>query len=211
MRGFTLIELAVIILITTILASISLRFTAFSADTLYLKNLIYKLGSSINLIKDFVSSKREISGLRTCGYGILFSNNNYFAYAFATYPNLDCDLIASNSPTSYIPTSPTFYLHTNGEIRTDPIPSLQIKDNFKSALSLKISLNNYCPDNLLDYYNQIALIYYNPYGDILLLGKNGGNWTSLLNSNWRDIYFCFQYKNENRFLRINRSGQMLIL
>ncbi len=211
MKGFTLIEVALILLITAILSGIALRFTSFSEDTLYLKNFVYKLGSNINLIKDFSLSRREISGLKACGYGILFSNNNYLAYVLATSSPLDCDLIASTMPTAYSPSSPIFYLHTNGEIRTNPIPPLQIKDNFKTALSLRISLTNNCPDNLLNFYSQIALVYYNPYGDLLLLGQSGSNWVNLLPSGWQNIYFCLQYKNESRFLRVNRSGQMLIL
>jgi prepilin-type N-terminal cleavage/methylation domain-containing protein len=45
MQAFTLIEIALVILITAILAGISLRFAAFSEETLYLKNFVYRLGS----------------------------------------------------------------------------------------------------------------------------------------------------------------------
>ncbi|GIW67346.1 MAG: hypothetical protein KatS3mg096_214 [Candidatus Parcubacteria bacterium] len=211
MKGFTLIEIALVVLITTLLTGFAFKFTSFSEDTLYLKNFIYKLGSNVNLIKDFSLSRREIYGSKVCGYGILFSNNNYLAYVFATSSHVSCDLIASTTPIVYAPSSPFLYLHTNGEIRTDPISPLQIKDNFKTALSLRISLSNNCPDNLLNFYSQIALVYYNPYGDLLLLGQSAGNWVNLLPPNWQNIYFCLQYKNENRYLRLNRSGQMLIL
>ena len=211
MKGFTLIETALIIFIAAILTGISLKFTTFSEDTLYLKNFLYKLGSNINLIKDFSLSKREISGLKACGYGILFSDRNYLGYAFATSSFLDCDLIASAMPTAYAPSSPMIYIHTNGDVREDPIPPLQIKDKFKTDLNLKISLNNNCPDNLINFYQSVALIYYNPYGDVLLLGQNGNSWINILPTDWQNIYFCLQYKNESRFLRINRSGQMLIL
>jgi hypothetical protein len=209
MKAFTLIEIALVILITAILAGISLRFTVFSPETLYLKNFIYKLGSNINLLKDFSLSRKEVDANKVCGYGISFSNR-YFGYVFATSSVLDCDTIASSSPTSFAPSEPIFYLHTNGDIRQDPIEPLQIKDEFKPGLSMRISLSSpTCSDNLFSFYPEIALVYYNPYGDLLLLGKSG-NWTNLLPSDWQNIFFCFQYKNENRYLKINRSGQILI-
>jgi prepilin-type N-terminal cleavage/methylation domain-containing protein len=209
MKAFTLIEIAVVILITAILAGISLRFTVFSPETLYLKNFIYKLGSNINLLKDFSLSRREVDSNKICGYGIDFSNR-YFGYAFATSSILDCDTLASSSPEIFNPSGSIFYLHTNGDIRTSTIETLQIKDDFKPELSMKISLSSpTCADNLFSSYPEIALVYYNPYGDLLLLGKNS-DWTNLLPSNWQNIFFCFQYNNENRYLKINRSGQIII-
>jgi hypothetical protein len=103
------------------------------------------------------------------------------------------------------------YLHTNGDIRQNPIEPLQIKDNFKPGFLMRISSSSpTCSDNLFSSYSEIALVYYNPYGDLLLLGRSG-NWTNLLPSNWQNIFFCLKYKNENRYLKINRSGQMLIV
>jgi len=210
MKAFTLIEIALVVLITAILAGISLRFTVFSPETLYLKNFVYKLGSNINLLRDFSLSRKEIDSNKACGYGISFSQNNYFGYVFATSSVLDCDSLASSSPIIFAPAPPIFYLHTNGDIRQDPIEPLQIKDIFKPGLSMRISLSSQnCSDDFFNSYPEIALIYYNPYGDLLLLGKRS-IWTSLLPSNWQNIYFCFRYKNEDRFLKINRSGQIFI-
>jgi hypothetical protein len=217
MKAFTLVEIALVILITAILAGISLRFTAFSEETLYLKNFIYKLGSNINLLKDFALSRREVNGNKVCGYGINFSTSSYFGYVFATSSVLACDTLASSSPTSFVPSPPIFYLHTNGDIRQNPIEPLQIKEDFKPGLSIKISTSSSnCSNNLFssysDYsdYSEIALVYYNPYGDLLFLGKRSDTWYNLLPPNWQNIYFCFRYKGENRYLKINRSGQILI-
>jgi hypothetical protein len=215
MKAFTLVEIALVILITAILAGISLRFTAFSEETLYLKNFIYKLGSNINLLKDFALSRREVNGNKVCGYGINFSTSSYFGYVFATSSVLACDTLASSSPTSFVPSPPIFYLHTNGDIRQNPIEPLQIKEDFKPGLSIKISTSfsvsfSDCSNNLFDYYREIALVYYNPYGDLLFLGKRSDTWYNLLPPNWQNIYFCFRYKGENRYLKINRSGQILI-
>ena len=209
MKAFTLIEIALVILITTILSGISLKFTAFSPETLYLKNFVYKLGSNINLLKDFSLSRKEIDSSKVCGYGINFSNR-YFGYVFATSSFLDCDTLASSSPTIFGPSEPIFYLHTNGDIKQNPIEALQIKDDFKPGFSMRISLSSpICSDNLFNSYSEIALVYYNPYGDLLLLGKSG-NWVNLLPSDWQNIFFCFRYKNEYRYLKINRPGQVLI-
>jgi len=212
MKCFTLVETALVMLITAILTGIVLKFTVFTGDTLYLKNFVYKLGSNINLLKDFALSRREISpGNKACGYGILFSHNDYFGYAFATTSPLECDNIASTTPTSYAPSTPIYYLHTNSDIRIEPLEQLLIKDHFKQGLSLRISLSSPdCSDDLFSKYSEIALVYYNPYGDILLLGKSG-NWSNLLPQNWQNIYFCLQYKTEKRYLNINRSGQVLII
>ncbi len=209
MRGFTLVEIALIILITALLASISLKFTVFSGDVLYLKNFVYKLGSNINLLKDFALGRRFIDSAKVCGYGILFAPTNYLGYVFATSSFLDCDLIASTSPQSYAPSLPMYYLHTNGEIRQNPIEPLQIKDTFSGDFMISTS-SNICIDDLFISYPQITLVYYNPYGDVLLLGENNGSFTNLLPASWDNIYFCFKYKNELRYLRINRSGQILI-
>jgi len=212
MKAFTLLEVALVILITAILAGISLEFTVFSPETLYLKNFVYKLGSNINLLKDFSLSRREVDSNKVCSYGISFSTSTstYFGYISATSSVLDCDTLASSSPASFAPSESIFYLHTNGDIRQDPIEPLQIKDNFKPALSMRISLSSpTCSDNLFNSYPEIALVYYNPYGDLLLLGKSS-NWDNLLSPDWQNIFFCFGYKNENRYLKINRSGQILI-
>ena len=209
MKAFTLIEIALVILITAVLAGISLRFTVFSPETLYLKNFVYKLGSNINLLKDFSLSRKEVDANKVCGYGISFSNR-YFGYVFATSSVLDCDTLASSSPTIFGLSEPIFYLHTNGDIKQNPIEALQIKDDFKPGFSMRISLSSpICSDNLFNSYSEIALVYYNPYGDLLLLGKSG-NWVNLLPSDWQNIFFCFRYKNEYRYLKINRSGQVLI-
>jgi prepilin-type N-terminal cleavage/methylation domain-containing protein len=214
--GFTLIEVALVIFITVILMSISLRFTVFTGDTLYLKNFVYKLGSNMNLLKDFsLSRKSIINNLSetTCGNGILFSNSGYYSYAFVTSSSKQCDVIASTTPEAFVPFSPVYYLHTNGDILQSPIEQLQIKDDFKPGLKLKISTSSSnCSDNLFpeDSISEIALVYYNPYGELLLLGNSGGSWTNLLSPDWRNIYFCLSYKNEERYLIINRAGQLLI-
>jgi hypothetical protein len=211
MKAFTLIEVALVIFITAILTTISLQFTALSPETLYLKNFIYKLGSNINLIKDFSLSRREINSDKICGYGLYFKNNGYIGYAFATSSFLNCEELVKSNPLSYAPNSNSLiYIHTNGDVRRDPIETLQIKDNFQDPLRIKVSLNSpFCDDNLFDNYQELALIYYNPYGDILFLGYNN-NWQNLLNNNWQEIYFCFDYKNEKKYFKINRSGQIKI-
>ncbi len=201
MKAFTLIEIAIIILIVAILTGISLRFTAFSPDILYLKNFVYKLGSNVNLLKDFSLGRRLIDpSLKVCGYGIIFfpttTGYEYFGYVSATSSVLDCDFIALNDPLSYAPSSPFYYLHTNGEIRQDPIEVLQIKDKFLKGLGgeFRLSLSSpTCSDNLFLSYSRIALVYYNPYGDLLLLGRNS-SWENLLPLNWNNIYFCLKYK-----------------
>jgi hypothetical protein len=67
-----------------------------------------------------------------------------------------------------------------------------------------------CSDNLFNVYPEIALVYYNPYADLLLLGKNNSNWVNLLSSNWQNIFVCLQYKNDSRYLKIIRSGQLIV-
>jgi hypothetical protein len=211
MKAFTLIEVALVIFITAILTTISLQFTALSPESLYLKNFIYKLGSNINLIKDFSLSRREINSDKICGYGLYFKNNGYIGYAFATSSFLNCEELVKSNPLSYAPNpNSLIYIHTNGDVRRDPIETLQIKDNFQTPLRIKVSLNSsFCDNNLFDNYQELALIYYNPYGDILFLGYNN-NWQNLLNNNWQEIYFCFDYKNEKKYFKINRSGQIKI-
>jgi prepilin-type N-terminal cleavage/methylation domain-containing protein len=211
MKGFTLIEMAIVIFIITILMGISLRFTVFSPENLYLKNFVYKLGSNIYFIRDLSLARREIGSNKACGYGLAFSNNNYFGYVFTTSSIVECDDLASYSPVIFAPSPPLLYIHTNGDIRSQPIEPLQIKENFRSGLSIRISLSSpVCSDNLFNVYPEIALVYYNPYADLLLLGKNNSNWVNLLSSNWQNIFICLQYKNDSRYLKIIRSGQLIV-
>lgn len=218
MKGFTLIEIALILLIIGVLTSISLRFTIFSGDTLYLKEFVYRFSSNINLLKDFSLGRRIVSlagqSAKICGYGILMTSNDYLGYAYATSSPLDCDFIASTTPQAFAPQAPLWYLHTNGEVRQNPIEPLQIKDRFLKRTGtsdyFRISLTSpTCSDDLFSFYPQIALIYYNPYADLLLLG--GGSWDNLLPSDWNNIYLCLSYKNETRFLKVNRAGQVLVI
>ncbi len=214
MKGFTLVEIGLVILITAILAGISLRFTVFSPETLYLKNFVYKLGSNINLLRDFSLGRKLIDSNKVCGYGLLFkptsSGYEYFGYVYATSViGIECEFIALSSPTAFAPSSPLYYLHTNGEIRLNPLEPLQIKDLFKGK-DFKISITSgNCLDNLFVSFNQIALVYYNPYGDLLLLGRNSSGWQNLLPSDWSNLYFCLKYKEEKRNFRINRAGQLI--
>ncbi|MFN3605529.1 MAG: hypothetical protein ACK4UJ_12555, partial [Leptonema sp. (in: bacteria)] len=122
--------------------------------------------------------------------------------------------IASTTPQAFGLSTPIIYLHTNGEARQNPIEPLQIKDKFLKRQGttdyFRISLTSpTCSDDLFSSYREIALVYYNPYGDLLLLGRNVSYWNLILPPNWTNIYFCFNYKNDQRYLNINRSGQIL--
>ncbi len=214
MKGFTLVEILVVLLVTTIVAGISFQFAVFNPETLYLKNFVYKLTSNLNLLKDLSLGRRLISSdLKVCGYGLVIANKEYYGYAYATSTIFDCDFLASSTPLSFVPSSPLYYVHTNGDIRQDPIENLQVKDKFKTALTtdyLKISTSSENCNDDLSSYDEISLVYYNPYGELLLLGKKNTNWENLLTSDWNEIYICLKYKNEERKLVINRSGQLLV-
>lgn len=212
-KGFTLIEISLVILIAIILIGVSFSFTSLSPEVLYLKNFIYKLTSDISFIKDLSFSRitvSEVNNLKACGYGIVFSENNYFAYSFVTSSKVECDALALEEPTSYAPQNEIFYIHLNSEIRREPLNPILIKNDFKPGISLKISLDSpNCDNDLFNFYSQLAFVFFNPYGDFLLLAKNG-NWTSVMPSNWEEVFICLNYKNEIRVMRINRSGQVIL-
>lgn len=215
MKGFTLIEIAVISGIIILLTAISFRFTVFDRRVIYIKDFIYNLGTNIQLLREFSLGRRIISNQKVCGYGLFFNKNDfsYTGYAFLADGLAECDKLANEKPSIYATDTPVYFLHSNGEIRQTPIQVLQIKDIFQkrqgTSDDLKISLDQNCSLNFFNSYSKINLVYYNPYGDILLLGKNSGSWQNLLPSNWQNIYFCLQYKNDIIKFRINRAGQLV--
>lgn len=216
MQGFTLIEAITVLFIITVLSAITLNISPFTKESLYLRNFVYKFSSNLNLLKDFSIGRRIvlISGqpAKVCGYGISLQNNKYFGYVYATTSVIECDVLALTNLRDFTPRPPIFYLHTNGEIRQNPIPTLVIKDDFLKKTSLdglRVSLtSNTCRDNLFNIYPELSLIYYNPYGDLLVLDARSG--ANILPPSWDYIYLCFKYRGEERFLIINRSGQVLI-
>lgn len=210
-RAFTLIEIVMVLLIVTMLTTIAFNFNVFSEENTYLKNFNYRLFSDLSLAKNLSFSKQvinESSGLAVCGYGLLLTSSSYLGYAYAT-SNIweSCDYLASSSPTVYATSSPEYFIHSNGEVRSDIIPSLQMKNIFNGTIKISTSSSD-CSNNIFDNYSKVAIVYYNPYGDYLFLGEDSSsNWGKLT---FNDIYLCLEYKNEKRYLRINGIGQLLV-
>lgn len=197
-----------VLLVMGILTGIAVNFNVFSEEATYLKNFNYQLFSNFSLARNLSLSRQLIPGtnLFACGYGFLFTSSSYLGYAYVSSTDwLSCDDLASSSPEVYGTSLPDYLLHTNGEIRQQAIPSLQVKADFKGEIKISTTSADCSSDNIFDNYNQIAIVYYSPYGDYLFLGNNGSNWQNLGNY---DIYFCLDYRNEKRYLRLNKIGQL---
>lgn len=212
-QGFTLTEVIMVLLITSILTGIAINFNVFSEEATYLKNFNYRLFSDFSLARNLSLSRQLISGtnLFACGYGFLFTSSSYLGYAYVSSSDwLSCDDLASSSPQSYATSYPEYFLHTNGEISQQPIPSLQAKADFKGEIKISTSSSDCSSNNVFSdplNYSEVAIVYYSPYGDYLFLGNNGSSWQNLGIS---DIYFCLEYRNEKRYLRLNKVGQLMV-
>ncbi len=229
MKAFTFLEIVVVMMIIIILISISLNFTAFDRKMVYLKNFTYNLENDIFEIKEFALAQKFNfdSNVFFCGYGLIFEKENnsssykgYIGYAASVATSADrpypiCYELASSASATEIftATSPTYYLNRNGQITNQPIETLVIKEEFKKVYDgdyLKISTSSQnCSQSLS--YDYLNLIYYSPYGDLLLLGYDNSTnkFYNLLPSNWENLYLCLKYRDEELNFRINRSGQII--
>ncbi|MCS7200573.1 MAG: prepilin-type N-terminal cleavage/methylation domain-containing protein [Patescibacteria group bacterium] len=210
--AFTLIEIVVVLLILGILIGIAINYNVFSEERSYLRNFNYRLFSDLSLAKNLSLSRQNIEGtnLFACGYGFLFTSSSYIGYAYVSSSDwLNCDYLASSSPTVYATSLPEYLLHTNGEIRNNPIPTLQAKANFNGEIKFSTSSAD-CSENIFDNYQKIAIVFYNPYGDYLFLGEAGATWVEFPSSSFSDIYICLSYQNDNRYLRVNKTGQLIV-
>ena len=213
-RGFTLIEISIVLLIATFLIGIAFNFINIKSETLYLKNTAYKISSDISFIREMSFSRVIPSGfdyrLRSCGYGLYFSPRGYFAYSFVTSSDVNCDLLASENVINFAPQEGMFYIHTNGEVRAKPLNPILLSNNYQPGFSLAMSFDSSsCSNNIFNTYPEAAIIFYNPYGDLLVFGRNGG-WNLIVPNQWENIYFCLSYKNDKIFLRINKLGQIIL-
>lgn len=209
-QGFTLIEIIMVLMVMGILLGIAINYNVFNEENRYLKDFNYRFFSDFSLARNLSLSRQLISGtnLSACGYGFLFTSSSYLGYAYVSSSDwLNCDDLASSSPQSYASSSPSYFLHTNGEINQQPISSLQVKADFKGKIKISTTSADCSSNNLFDTYGQAIIVYYSSYGDYLFLGNDGSNWQNLGVS---DIYFCLEYRNEKRYLRLNKIGQLTI-
>jgi hypothetical protein len=208
-KGFTLVEIILVFLFTIILTTIAFNFNVFNEENVYLKNFNYRLSSDLSLLKNFSLNRQAVNNLTACGYGLLISSSSYLGYVYATSSYWEnCDYLASSSPTVYATSNPEYFIHINGEIGSDVIPSLQVKNDFKGEIKISTSSNNCSSGNIFDNYSKVAIVFYNPYGDYLFLGEDSsGNWQEFSQS---DIYLCLSYKTETRYLKINKAGQLIV-
>lgn len=212
LQGFTLAEVILVLLITSILTGIAINFSVFSEENTYLKNFNYRLFSDFSLARNLSLYNQLISGnLFACGYGFLFSSSSYLGYAFVSSTQwLSCDYLASSFPETYAVSDPDYYFHTNGEVRhkQEVIPSLKVESSFKGEIKISTTSQDCSSNNVFSSYSRVAIVYYSPYGDYLFLGQNSsGGWVNL---DIYDIYFCLEYRNEKRYLRLNKIGQLMV-
>lgn len=208
MKGFTLLEATYVILILSILFAAVFYGYALRKDFFYLKNFSKQIRLALETSIDM--SQRAIfkDNYLFCGYGIYFPNSfSYEALGFYT-TSTECDIVFQDeAKLSYFINSglsKKYYLTYYNDLINNFDSRLVLADNFKGNIYFSTSSRNCDEPNRLNF-PVILLSVYSTSEFYLFLG--GPNWRKIAANN---VYLCLEYKNENRVLRINKLGQLIL-
>lgn len=210
MQGFTLIEVALILFLIVLIASITLSFSSFNKTFFYLRDVAKNFSVALNTISDLSQTIIEKpAGNFFCAYGIYFPNTKtYEVLAFSTSTNL-CEIVFSSqsSVNNFITTnlSQKKYVLQNQQIVTLPISNLSLNTNLTlgSQMSFSTSDKN-CLSGILN--PPLIIMYGYSYTDLFFLYQIAGDVWQRVNTDY--LYICFRKNLEKYTIRINRLGQI---
>lgn len=212
MKGFTLIEGAIVILLMILLFGIVINFNAFNKRFFYLRDQTKNFIFALNIISDLAQKVIEKNNNQFyCGYGIYFpertrfeNRSGYEVLAFATGTKLCEDVATSTALSNFISENliNKNYIHKNQEISTNTIPSLSLNNQLEENVFLKFGNNQNC-NNLNP---PLVFLYIYGYNELFFIAQQiGGNWQKL---DINEIYVCLQKGAEVFKIKINRLGQV---
>jgi prepilin-type N-terminal cleavage/methylation domain-containing protein len=217
MRGFTLIEVAVVLLILVVISSIVFSFNAFNRDFFYLRDVAKQLSFALNTVSDLSQTIIERNNRYYCGYGIYFPDATSFeVLAFATSTKICAETMATSSAIrNFIthnlnPGNKTFVLQ-NQDLVTTIIPALSLNINLKEGYQIVFSTSsaNTCENSISP---PLIFLYVYSFYDIFFLNQyppNTGNWDKISTN---EIYICLRRPpTEFYIIRINKLGQISII
>lgn len=210
MKGFTLLEIAIVLLLLSLIVSFGISFFGFNKDFFYLRDEAKKFSFALNIISDL--SQKVISGASNdyfCAYGIYFpSSTSYEVLAFSTSTKL-CEYIFSSSTliNNFINSNlnQKKYIHQNQQISSSIIPQLTLNTNLSKAASFSFSTSTKnCSSNTIQ--PPLLFLYTYSYVDLFFMYQKGSSGWEKINSD--KIYLCLLKGVERYTIKINKLGQI---
>ncbi|MER3570088.1 MAG: hypothetical protein C4348_00520 [Patescibacteria group bacterium] len=207
MKAFTFFEIAVVLLVISLILGVTLSFDAFNKKFFYLRDVAKNLSVALNITSDLSQKIINKNNQFYCGYGIYFPTSTQFeALAFSTSTNL-CELVFLNTTTinTFIDNNlrRKTYILSNSDLVTSTIPSLSLNVNLKPGFEIVFSTSTNCSP---DYQPPLIFMYFYSYTDLFFIFQQRENWTSI---NTDKIYVCFKEKGKTLYkIKVNKLGQI---
>lgn len=217
MKGFTLIEVGLVLFIVVLTFSMLASFKAFNKDLFYLKEIVKGLSVALNVTGDLTQRINSKDNNFFCAAGIYFPDPTSFeALAFATTTKLCKDLIGpdKNIDSGFINSnlSKKTYVLQNGDLVNDlSFKGLLLNKTLKPGYEILFSNTANC-DSI--YYPPLIFMYIYSYNDLFfVLQQNGANGWQKINTD--EIYICLTNKNmpekESYIIKLSKLGQLTIV
>lgn len=207
MKAFTLLETVYVLLILSIIFSAIFWGYSFRKEFFYLKNFLKKLRFALETTIDMSQRAYLKDNYLFCSYGIYFASSTYYeALGFYT-TSTNCDLVILNDE-KFLNSiksglSNKFYITYYQELTKQYNPQTVLSENFKGQI--KVSLSNDCSSPL--NFPVLLVSLYSTSEFYVFLSSGGGDWQKI---NTQNIYLCLNYRNDEKILRINKLGQIIL-
>ncbi len=210
MKGFTLIETALVLFLIALLVTTNLNFRAFNKTFFYLRDTAKNFAFALNTISDLSQTIIEKpAGHFFCAYGIYIPNETtYQVLGFSTSTNL-CEIVFSTS--TYMNDFINFnlsqkkYILQNQQIVTSPVPSLSLDTNLTLGSRMLFSTSDKnCSTGRLN--PPLLIMYGYSFSDLFFLYQQAGSSWQKIDADY--LYLCFEKNLERYTIRINRLGQI---
>jgi hypothetical protein len=210
-KGFTLIETALLMLVTTILLSAGLTISNFSKSFLKFQEEKFLLADNLKKAQDlsFRSLEINFNGATStiCGVGLLIYPSTYemIAYATSSQELIDCYKIASDTPQEFdfslSQKEPSIFYTKTNEFTTDKNNQFIIRKELKDFnISFKL-------DDKTFSFTTTSIIFTHPYGELIIY--QNGNQIVTQTTPFKNFYILLNKGNEYATITITNTGQII--
>lgn len=214
MKGFTLIEISLIIIVFLTLSLAFINFRQLNKNFFYIRDVIKDLSVSLNIISDLSQSIREarnesLGNFYYCGYGIYFPNNRSFeVLAFASSTKLCEDSLRYQNNFIEYNLGNKKYVLSNQSITNQVVQGLSLNRTLKEGFIFEFSTSDpNCQTGIIT--PPLLLLYIYSYSDIFFVFRQGVNLWEKINSD--QIFLCVKKDNEIGKIKIGKLGQIILI